>query len=301
MEKGESAAAVSMWSDGAKMRNTILVGILDSVTFAGCERRSNGFLPGFEIGSLLLHHTLGSMLLGFHRLLSRRSLACCFVLTTRFPSHAFVPISRSFASSSSSSLAMSSSQQQQKQVLVPIANGSEEIETTCITDTLTRFGAKVTIATVHTDGSLVCTMSRGLKVVADCSIQDIQAESCWDLIVLPGGMPGAEHLRDSAPLVQLLQQHKAAGKWYGALCAAPAVALSSLIDDTAPATCYPAPVFRDALRGVLSDEKVVVAPEQSLITSQGPGTALLFGLQLGEALFGKEKRDAIAKEMLVDE
>ena len=74
-----------------------------------------------------------------------------------------LPPQRSPFSSTSSSLDMT------KQVLVPISDGSEEIETTCITDTLTRFGAEVTIASVKPDGDLLCTMSRGIKVQADAS------------------------------------------------------------------------------------------------------------------------------------
>lgn len=103
--------------------------------------------------------------------------------------------------STNSSLNMSSS----KTVLVPIADGSEEIETTCITDTLTRFGADVTVASVQT--SLTCTMSRGIKIQADCSISEAATKD-WDLIALPGGMPGAEHLRDSKDLAELLAKQK---------------------------------------------------------------------------------------------
>jgi 4-methyl-5(b-hydroxyethyl)-thiazole monophosphate biosynthesis len=108
-------------------------------------------------------------------------------------------------------------------------------------------------------------------------------------------MPGAEHLRDSATLIRILEKQKAAGKLYGAVCAAPAVVLASkgLIDGEA--TCYPAPHFREKLP-VVSDAPVVVT--DNLTTSQGPGTALAFALQLGENMYGKEKRDEIAKQML---
>jgi protein deglycase len=92
-----------------------------------------------------------------------------------------------------------------KTVLVPIADGSEEIETTCITDTLTRFGAAVTVASVQP--SLTCTMSRGIKILADCTIAEAALKE-WDLIALPGGMPGAEHLRDSKVLIDLLKKQK---------------------------------------------------------------------------------------------
>lgn len=185
-----------------------------------------------------------------------------------------------------------------KRVLVPIGDGSEEIETTCITDTLTRFGAHVTIASVMSTDTLVCTMSRGIKVMADISIDDAAAnEKHWDLIALPGGMPGAEHLRDSKALATLLKEQKAAGRMYAAICAAPAVVLASQGLLEGGATCYPAPPFRSALSGPVDDDVVV---QDNLTTSQGPGTSLKFALMLGEQLYGKEKADEIAAQMLVE-
>jgi 4-methyl-5(b-hydroxyethyl)-thiazole monophosphate biosynthesis len=146
---------------------------------------------------------------------------------------------------------------------------------------------------------LLCKMSRGLNVHADCSIKDAVAKE-WDLIALPGGMPGAEHLRDSEPLIALLKKQKASGKLYAAICASPAVALMphGLIDDADSATCYPAPKFQTVLKNLNTSDQVVVSGK--LVTSQGPGTSLEFALQLGEELFGKERRDKIAKEMLVE-
>lgn len=93
-------------------------------------------------------------------------------------------------------------------VLVPIAEDSEEIETACITDTLVRAGAAVTVASVS--GDLQVKMSRGLKIVADCKIEDC-ADKEWDAIACPGGMPGAERLRDSKALEELLRN-----RWGGA-------------------------------------------------------------------------------------
>jgi protein deglycase len=191
-----------------------------------------------------------------------------------------------------------------KQVLVPIADGSEEIETSCITDTLTRFGASVTVASVMSrpDDSLVCTMSRGLKIMADCTMQEAIAKGndYWDMVVLPGGMPGATHLRDCPQLIDLLQHQKS--KQYAAICASPAVVLAThnLIEAGTQATCYPAPQFlqqmEQQLQHSVSGEAVVKSG--NLTTGQGPASALDFALSLGETLFGKEKRDQIAKEML---
>lgn len=188
----------------------------------------------------------------------------------------------------------SSAGETKKKVLVPIADGSEEIETTCVTDTLTRFGAAVTVASVMPN-QLVCTMSRGIKIMADMSIDDAAKEE-WDLIALPGGMPGAEHLRDCAPLVSMLERQKKEGKLYAAVCASPAVALASNGLAAEGATCYPAAAFREKLSNPVDDKVSVTG---NLTTSQGPGTSLLFALKLGEHLYGKKAADKIAAALLV--
>jgi len=181
-----------------------------------------------------------------------------------------------------------------KRVLVPIADGSEEIEATCIIDTLRRAGADVTVASVA--GRQV-TASRGVKIVADAVITDCMDQT-YDCIALPGGMPGAEHLRDSAPLITLLKKQKQAGRLYAAICASPAVALMphGLLDGVR-ATCYP------SLQGQLdaanaSDDRVVV--DGNCVTSQGPGTAIEFALKLVELLFGPRKAKEVGDPMLVN-
>jgi 4-methyl-5(b-hydroxyethyl)-thiazole monophosphate biosynthesis len=180
-----------------------------------------------------------------------------------------------------------------KRVLVPIADGSEEIEAVCIIDTLRRGGADLTVASV---GKLQVTASRGVKIVADARIADCVNET-YDCIALPGGMPGAEHLRDSAELIGMLKKQKQAGRLYAAICASPAVALRphGLLDKVR-ATCFPA--FRDRLDpAYASDERVVV--DGNCVTSQGPGTALEFALKLVELLFGAGKAAEVAAAMLV--
>mmetsp|Transcript_39187 Transcript_39187/g.66806 ORF Transcript_39187/g.66806 Transcript_39187/m.66806 type:complete len:110 (+) Transcript_39187:73-402(+) len=109
-------------------------------------------------------------------------------------------------------------------------------------------------------------------------------------------MPGAEHLRDSAPLISILEKQKESGKLYAAICAAPAVALASkgLIGEGA--TCYPAPGLREKMTDPVDDD---VADQGNVVTSKGPGTALKFAIALGGKLYGAEKAKAIADEMLV--
>jgi hypothetical protein len=113
------------------------------------------------------------------RLFSSRSTAVLALISLARNSLSFTPIAALGRRTFSSTLSMS------KRVLVPIAEGSEEIETTCITDVLTRFGAHVTVASVM-NGELVCKMSRGIKVMADTTIEEA-AKDEWDLVALPGG------------------------------------------------------------------------------------------------------------------
>lgn len=180
-----------------------------------------------------------------------------------------------------------------KTVLVPIANGSEEIEAVCIIDTLRRAGAQVTVASVD---ELQITAARGVKIVADTLIADC-TDAMYDLIALPGGMPGAEYLRDSVILTKLLQRQKAEGRLFAAICASPAVVLHHhhLVDGLR-VTCHPSMMDRlDPARR--SEERVVV--DGTCITSRGPGTAIEFAIKLIEVLFDAEKAQKVAGPMLV--
>ena len=180
-----------------------------------------------------------------------------------------------------------------KKVLVPIADGTEEIEAVCVIDVLRRAGADVTVASV---GELQITASRGVKLVADQLITACMDET-YDLVVLPGGMPGAEHLRDSKELETILKDQRDQGRLYGAICAAPAVVLKhhGLLDQR-QATCHPN--FVSNLENIdLVQARVVV--DGTCVTSRGPGTALEFALKLVELLYGKEKADEVAAPMVM--
>lgn len=79
----------------------------------------------------------------------------------------------------------------------------------------------MTVASVEPELTVTC--SRRVRLVADKPIQECMADS-WDLIALPGGMPGAERLRDSAALAELVARQREADKLHAAICATPAVA-----------------------------------------------------------------------------
>ena len=181
-----------------------------------------------------------------------------------------------------------------RKVLVPIADGTEEIEAVTIIDVLRRAGADVTVAAVQND--LRITASRGVKIEADALI-DACVDRAWDLVVLPGGMPGAENLRQSESLTRILQAQHARGGMMAAICAAPAVVLQShgLLQGRR-ATSHPEFVHR--LTDTSAAEDLVVH-DGPVITSRGPGTALLFALHLVERLFGAQKREAVAGPMVL--
>ncbi len=182
-----------------------------------------------------------------------------------------------------------------KKVLVPIANGTEELEAVSIIDCLRRAGADVTVASVSEKKQIIA--SRKTLLTADKLIRYCVNEK-YDLIALPGGMPGAEHLRDSRELTEMLKEQFESGRLYAAICASPAVVLQpqGLLKGR-KATCHPAFVSKLDNKDS-AGEKVVV--DSTCITSQGAGTALPFSLKLVEILFGAEKAKEVAAAMVTD-
>lgn len=178
--------------------------------------------------------------------------------------------------------------------LIPIADGSEDIETVAIIDILRRAEVDVTVASVMPDARLQVTASRGTRIVADTHIDDCQHQA-FDLIALPGGLPGANHLRDCGTLIHMLREQKDSGRYFAAICASPAVVFASHgLEQGYATTCHPG--FTDQLSQFKNARTVV---DRHCITSQGPGTALEFALTLVEALLGKEKRAAVAAPMVL--
>lgn len=181
-----------------------------------------------------------------------------------------------------------------KRVLVPVADGIEELEVVGITNPLRRAGADLVLAAVGRNRHIKA--ARGLNILADAMLEDVAGQD-WDLVVLPGGMPGAAALAGSQVLKELLQTQAGSGKLFGAICASPALALSQAgVLSGREVTCYPA--FADKLAVTRSEDEVVV--DGNCITSQGPGTALQFGLELVRQLFGDAKRAEVSGAMLAD-
>ena len=182
------------------------------------------------------------------------------------------------------------------QVLLAVADGSEDIETVTLIDVLRRADIKVSVASVTHETTL--TLARGTRLVADTCLADIEPASEFDAIVLPGGMPGAERLRDSEALTALLQRQRRREGWIAAICAAPGVVLATH-DLVRGYMVTGFPAFQAALidaGGHLSQHPVV--EDGRLLTSQGPATAMSFALHLVGLLVDEATERRIAEGLL---
>ncbi len=178
-------------------------------------------------------------------------------------------------------------------VLVILAQGAEEMETTIVVDVLRR--AKVDVTLAGLDGVAAVTCSRGLRVLPDAALGSVEGE--FDAIVLPGGAEGAERLAASKLVGQLLREHWKKDRLVGAICAAPTALAKHGIAAGSTVTNHPS--VSDQLRDhfQLSSDPVVEAGR--LITSQGPGTSFDFALCLVRRLCGPEIAASVRQPMML--
>ena len=176
-----------------------------------------------------------------------------------------------------------------KKIAVVCADGCEEIEALTPVDVLRRLGQEVDVVGLT---SLEVTGSHQIVFKADKVLDDSLLD--YDMVVLPGGLPGANHLRDSQKLGEILVKRHQAGKWNAAMCAGPkALAKFGLLDDT-DYTAYPG--IDEEVAGQVDqaryhdDQLVVVDTEQKIITSRGPATALAYAYQIAQVL-GVDTKD----------
>ena len=173
-------------------------------------------------------------------------------------------------------------------VLVPLAQGCEELEAVTVVDLLRRAGIEV--VTAGLDAQPV-TASRGMTLLPDMTLE-MALQQSFDMVVLPGGLPGADHLGDDPRVIRLLREMAASDAYTAAICAAPRVLARAGLLDGKRATSYPGALDIEAIPGIEYLETAVVT-DGRVITSRGPGTAMDFALVLIETLVGKTKRDEV--------
>ncbi len=179
-----------------------------------------------------------------------------------------------------------------KKTAVFLATGFEEIEALTVVDYLRR--AELEVDMISIAGEKLVKGSHGISVKADLLFSEIKDE--YDLLVLPGGLPGAEHLRDCDSLISLLKEYDEKKKFIAAICAAPIVLEQAGLTKNRRGTSYPG--FQSKLSFSEYLEEFVVV-DNHIVTSRGPSTAVYFALKLIELLAGKEKAEEIASGLLM--
>ncbi len=178
-------------------------------------------------------------------------------------------------------------------VLIPLATGFEEIEAITLIDLLRRADIEVVAAGLE-PGPVKA--SRGTVVVPDTELAAVMEQE-FDMIVLPGGLPGATHLDADPRVHQLLKRHAENGAFTAAICAAPKVLANAGLLDERSATAYPGAVVQtDYPRLDLVETPVVV--DGHVVTSRGPGTAMDFALTLIDLLVGEARRAEVEAALL---
>lgn len=177
-------------------------------------------------------------------------------------------------------------------VLVPLADGCEELEAITITDLLVRAGAEVVRAGLKT-GEV--RAGRGARLLPDTTLENVKEET-FDVIALPGGRPGADRLAEDRILLDMLRRQVEAERWVAAVCAAPLVLAAAGLLENRTVTSFPG-----ALDGLVlastrwTPESIEV--DGRLITGKGPGVAMDFTLILIEQLYGRDHRNTVEEAL----
>ncbi len=180
-----------------------------------------------------------------------------------------------------------------KKALVILADGFEEIEAVSCVDILRRAGVDVVLAGLN---DIKAIGSRKLILLADKKLAEIKDD--FDACVLPGGSIGAENLSHSEIARSIIKKMYQDGKLIAAICASPAVVLAPLgILDNKSATCYPG--MQEYFNKSTTYKNSPVVIDENIITSQGPGTSLLFALTIVEKLCGKEISDKVKESAII--
>lgn len=176
-------------------------------------------------------------------------------------------------------------------VLVPLAQGCEEIEAVTIINILRRAG--ITVVSAGLDAQPV-RASRGTVLIPDTTLE-AALQQPYDMVALPGGQPGTDNLKADARILSLLKHMAQQDKYVAAICAAPSVLASAGLLEGKRATSYPGAL--DNFPGIQQKSEAVIE-DGKVITSRGPGTAMDFALTLVERLAGKARRNEVESALV---
>ena len=180
-----------------------------------------------------------------------------------------------------------------KTVLLPLADGFEDIEAVSIIDVLRRGGVQVVTASLGQER--LVRSAHGVRMEADALLQDVIDDE-YDAIVLPGGGEGTENLHACEPLAERLRRQKSEGRFVCAICAAPTVLEAAQVLEDEDVTCYPSCSSKMGRRV----QDVPVVADGQVITGQGPGSAILFALVVLMHLMDERTAHGVANGMLAE-
>lgn len=182
-----------------------------------------------------------------------------------------------------------------KKVLVFLAEGFETIEALSVVDVCHR--ANLTCHVCGLTENRTVNSAHGTMVLCDKMISDKDLED-YDAIVLPGGMPGSKTLRDNSKVQSLIKKYNEENKIIAAICAAPIALAKAGVVYGKKVTSYPG--FEEELGYVNYIEEDAVVVDGNIITSRGPATALVFGLEILKQLGYEKEAEKIREDMLIN-
>ncbi len=181
-----------------------------------------------------------------------------------------------------------------KKICIHLTTGFEEIEAVVPGDILRRAGLEVEFVSMTRE--LWVEGAHQITIKADTLFEDVNYNFV-DIILLPGGMPGATHLSEHKALCDVIRKFNEGGKYIAAICAAPMVIGKMGILQGQKATCFAG--FEKYLTGAEIVHRPVVV-SNNFITARGPGSAMKMGLKWVELIKGKENADRIASSMVIE-
>ncbi len=179
-----------------------------------------------------------------------------------------------------------------QQVLIPLAEGLEEMETIIVVDIFRRVPWSVTMAAIA-PGPVKA--SRGTRLLPDALWAEIDPAK-FDILVIPGGAAGTQALSADERVLAAARLFKRTGKWLAAICAGPLVLQAAGVLDGCQVTCHPG-VAQQLTQAHCQQDRVVL--DGRLITSQGPGSSFEFALAIIAAVSGPARADALAQDLLI--